>query len=202
MNTHTIDTLDPSTLQVGDIVFIRVANVLFRQVAEATLSWTSHVGMLDRRVGDDWIVAESAVPWSRYGRLSRFIHRSEQGRCAILRLKEPLDPAAQRRLQQEARRRISVPYHFGFDLDARRQFCSKFVYEVYRDALGVHIGEVESFRKLLDKNPAGAVNFWKLWFLGRIPWERRTITPGSQYESELLQTVYETPGLAPHRLAS
>jgi hypothetical protein len=183
--------IDPDALQTGDIIFIRVANFLYRRVADATASWTSHVGMVHRREGAEWLVAESAVPWSRYSPLTRFISRSEAGRCAVMRLKSPPDAHAQKKLQDEAERRMGQWYHFGFDLGARRQFCSKFVYEVYRDALGVNIGTIESFRELLERNPASPLTFWKIWFLGRIPWERRTITPGSQYQSDLLERVCE-----------
>src|SRR5690348_8276010 len=135
--------VNAADLQVGDLVFIRIANFLYRRVADATMSWTSHVGMIDHREGDEWIVAESKVPRSRYCPLSRFVGRSEKGRWAALRLRSPLDESAQARLQQEARRRMGKWYHLGFDLDSRHQFCSKFVYEVYRDALGVDIGKVE-----------------------------------------------------------
>src|SRR5579864_4388029 len=84
--------------QMGDLVFIRIANFLYRRVAETTRSWISHVGMIDHREGSEWIVAESTVPWSCYCPLSRFIRRSEQGRFAVLRLRAPLDAAAQARL--------------------------------------------------------------------------------------------------------
>ena len=181
----------PAELCVGDLVFIRIANFLYRRIAATTNSWTAHVGMIAGREGDEWIVAESAVPWSRYGSLTRFVRRSAGGRWAVLRLREPLDAAAQTRLQTEARRRMGIWYHFGFDLDSRNQFCSKFVYEVYRDALGVHLGTIQSFRDLLTRNPNSPLAFWKLWFLGRIPWERRTITPASLYECDLLQSVFE-----------
>lgn len=178
--------------QVGDIVFIRMANFLYRRVAQASNSWTAHVGMINHWDGKDWIVAESAVPLSRYCSLSRFLRRSERGQFAILRLKTPIDLAAQERLQKEARARMGKWYHFGFDFDSPRQFCSKFVHEVYRDAMGVNIGSVETFRELLARNPTAPQTFWKMWFLGRIPWERRTITPGSQFESDLLRRVAGT----------
>jgi len=175
--------------QVGDLVFIRIANFLYRRVAEATNSWMSHVGMIHHRADTDWIVAESTVPFSRYSPLSRFLRRTEGGQWAVLRLKAALDLSAQARLQQEARWRMGKWYHLGFDLDSRHQFCSKFVYEVYQSALGVNIGSIESFRELLARNPSSSVSFWRMWFLGRIPWDRRTITPSSQYQSDLLRLV-------------
>lgn len=186
MSELTIQTDD---YRVGDIVFIRVSNFLYRRVADATCSWTSHVGMIDHREGEEWFVAESAVPRSRYSSLSRFLRRSEGGRFAIMRLRSPIDEAGQARLQEEAKRRMGKWYTFGFDMDSRHQYCSKFVYEVYRDALAVSIGKVETFRDLLERNPNSPLAFWRMWFLGRIPWNRRTITPGSQFECDLLQQV-------------
>ena len=62
--------------------------------------------MIYGRDADDWLVAESAVPLSRYTPLSRFLRRSEQGRCAIKRLQSPLDGPAQKRLQEAAARRM------------------------------------------------------------------------------------------------
>jgi hypothetical protein len=184
--------IDPFRLQIGDIVFIRIGNFLYRRVAEATQSWTSHVGMIVEREGSEWIVAESAVPRSRYCSLSCFLERSEAGHYSIKRLKTSLDGGAIERLQTEAGRRMGKWYHLGFKMDSSRQFCSKFIYEVYQEALGVKIGTLESFRELLGKNLSNPLLFWKLWFCGWIPWARLTITPANQYESELLETVYES----------
>src|SRR6266851_9294654 len=107
--THS--TIDESNLQIGDIVFIRIANFLYRRVAEATQSWTSHVGMIVERRDSEWVVAESAVPRSRYCSLSRFLKRSEAGQCSIKRLKTPLDAGAFERLQAGAARRMGKWYH-------------------------------------------------------------------------------------------
>ena len=199
---HSTKAAAPATdlLQVGDIVFIRVGNFLYRRVAAATLSWTSHVGMVHHRAGDEWMIAESAVPRSRFCSLSRFIHRSQQGVVSIKRLREAPDAQAQAKLAEAATRRLGRWYHLGFDLDSRMQFCSKFVHEIYREAMGVELGTIENFRQLLSKNPRTSLRFWRCWFLGRIPWHRRTVTPASLYESPLLETVYEhlptmpTPG--------
>src|SRR5262249_56748287 len=109
--------LNKEGLQIGDIVFIRIGNFLYRRVADATRSWTSHVGMIIRREGDEWIVAESAVPLSRYYPLLGFIGRSAGSQCAIKRLKSPMDTSAPKRLQVEAARRMRKWYHLGFDLD-------------------------------------------------------------------------------------
>ena len=184
--------LDADSLEVGDIVFIRIANFLYRRVAEATLSWTSHVGYLHSR-GDDgeWLVAESAVPRVVLCPLSKFIARSDQGMFAVRRLEGGLGEAQKLGLQRAADIRMGELYGLGFNYDSSRQFCSKFVHVAYKEAVGVDIGQVESFRELLTSNPGSPTWFWRLWFWGFIPWQRRTVTPASQLIDPQLATVFD-----------
>lgn len=178
-------------LQVGDIVFIRVANFLYRRVAQATGSWTSHVGVIHSQKDGVWKVAESTVPFSRITTLEKFIKRSENGIVSIKRLPAQLTDAEKSRLQKAAEQRLGVLYHLGFDHDSKYMYCSKFVYKVYKQALNLEIGEIENFRSLINKQPDLPLTFWKLWFFGNIPWERNTLSPGSQYKSDLLLTVHD-----------
>ncbi|MEM8549899.1 MAG: YebB family permuted papain-like enzyme [Verrucomicrobiota bacterium] len=182
-------TPDPDSLRAGDIVFIRIANFLYRRVAEATRSWTSHVGFLHHREGEAWMVAESAIPRVRLTPLPSFLARSDRGQYAITRLHSEINEEAAEKLRRAASSRMGTLYHLGFKYDSPRQFCSKFVYDCYRDALDVRIGRLETFRELLASNPDSPLWFWRLWFWGRIPWERRTITPASQLEDPQLTTV-------------
>ncbi|MCS5622604.1 MAG: hypothetical protein NZ735_01405, partial [Candidatus Marinimicrobia bacterium] len=48
-----------------------------------------------------------------------------------------------------------------------------------------------TFKSLLKQNPNQDLSFWRVWFWGFIPWDRKTITPDSQYKSERLETIYE-----------
>lgn len=73
-----------------------------------------------------------------------------------------------------------------------RQFCSKFVFDILHEALSVRVGKIETFRELLQKNPDASLTFWKCWFLGSIPWSRRTITPGSLWRNPDLALIYHS----------
>jgi hypothetical protein len=75
----------------------------------------------------------------------------------------------------------------GFNLASRRQFCSRFVREVIQEATGIAPGNVETFESLLKRNPQHGLSFWRLWFFGRIPWQRETVTPASLLESPHLR---------------
>ncbi|MFT3735139.1 MAG: YebB family permuted papain-like enzyme [Rhodocyclaceae bacterium] len=178
-------------LRIGDVVFIRLPVLLFRKVANATASWTNHVGIVIGQENGEWMVAESCVPFARKRRFRDFVARSEHQHYVVRRLHTPLSPPQGLRLQAAVSARLGTLYHTGFALHSRRQFCSKFVFEVLREACGQQIGEIETFATLLGRNPQTSLAFWRLWFFGRIPWLRETITPGSQLACPRLQTVFE-----------
>ncbi|WP_081082350.1 YebB family permuted papain-like enzyme [Burkholderia diffusa] len=180
-----------STLQPGDVVFIRVRARPFREVAAATGSWTNHVGVVVAKSGANASVAESTFPLSRTTDFRRFVARSEQGRVAIARLRTPLTPRQRIRLSEAARRRSGIVYDTGFNLHSRGQFCSRFVREVLAEATEVHVGEVESFAHLLMRQPTASLGFWRLWYFGRIPWMRETVTPASLLRSPALQVFFD-----------
>jgi len=178
-------------LDVGDLVFIRIPLLPFRKVADTTLSWTNHVGIVVDVSGSEPVIAESRVPLSGATSLARFVRRSEGGRLAVARLKGTLAGGARRRLPRAARKRYGILYDTGFNLHSRRQFCSRFVREVLDEATGIRLGEEENFSTLLARNPQADQKFWRLWYLGAIPWQRKTVTPASLLRDERLQVHFD-----------
>jgi hypothetical protein len=182
-------------LRAGDVIFTRIAGAPFRQIADATHTWTNHVGIV---VGYDCygaVVAESRIPLSRQTRFVAFMRRSAQGRVAVLRLRRSLSEAEIWRLQRAARCRLGRLYDTGFNLQSRRQFCSRFVHEVLQDSTGVAVGDIAKFRDLFERNRGVDLRLWNAWFFGRIPWERTTITPADIYASPLLEVVFDGSGV-------
>ncbi|MBV8208932.1 MAG: YebB family permuted papain-like enzyme [Burkholderiaceae bacterium] len=180
-----------ASVRVGDLVFARIPALPFRRVAAATQTWTNHVGIVVDTEGREPAVAESKIPVSGVTTLSRFVRRSEGSRTAVLRLKDPLTASQQQAIAAAARKRYWIFYDAGFNLFSRRQFCSRFVREVVHEATGAMIGEVESFSTLFADNPQADIGFWRLWFFGRIPWARQTVTPVSLLQSPHLTPVFD-----------
>jgi Permuted papain-like amidase enzyme, YaeF/YiiX, C92 family len=178
-------------LTVGDLVFIRIPVLPFRRVAAATNTWTNHVGIVVDTSGAEPSVAESTFPLSGTRALSRFIGRSEGRRAAVARLRHPLSLEQRKAVAAAARKRSAIFYDTGFNLSSRRQFCSRFVREVLFEATGTLVGEVESFSTLFARNPQADLGFWRLWFFGRIPWARQTVTPVSLLHSPHLTNVFD-----------
>ena len=194
MNNSTLDQLEQQVtaqLKQGDILFISIDAFLYKQVARGTGSWCSHVGFVVKEQGR-WLVLESKVPRVAATPLREFLARTCSSEVAVRRLKRPLTDSDIGRLKQAAAEREGGWYHLGFNYDSSRQFCSKFVHQVFQQALGVELGEVQTLRQLLDQNPQASVGFWRAWYLGFIPWQRRTVTPASQLADPQLDTVFST----------
>lgn len=178
-------------LSVGDVVFIRVGALPFDKISQATQSWVNHVGIVVDISGDQAVIAESAFPLSRRTRLEKFVRRSRQQQVAVARLAIPLSDEQRSAVVAASKARLGVLYDTGFNIESERQYCSRFVHEVLDQATGVRVGDVESFRALLARHPETGLGFWQLWFFGRIPWDRQTVTPASLYRSEALHQVFE-----------
>ncbi|MEP6609704.1 MAG: YebB family permuted papain-like enzyme [Burkholderiaceae bacterium] len=175
--------------EIGDLVFIRVRAAVFMQVAEATGSWTNHVGVVID--AESALIAESKFPLSGTTTLTRFVRRSAGGRVAVARLRRGLNPMQQRRVVEAANRRSGSVYDTGFNLDSRRQFCSRYAREVLAEATGKHLGEIQTFTDLLQHHRDAALWFWQLWYFGRIPWHRETVTPASLLQSPEVEIVFD-----------
>jgi hypothetical protein len=178
-------------LQVGDLVFIRVSALPFAKVAAATGSWTNHVGVVIDTSGPEPILGESTFPLSKRTALSRFVARSEGGRVAVRRLATPLTDAQRDHVRRAAEARMGIHYDTGFDLHSRGQFCSRYAREVLREATGASVGDTETFAHLLERNPQAGLGFWRVWYLGAIPWARETVTPASVLESTRLRSIFD-----------
>lgn len=179
-------------LEVGDIVFTCVAAFLFRNISKASLCWSNHVGIIIGHDGNDYVVAESCIPFSKKTSLTKFIKRSKNQHVAIRRLSTTLSTEQQTSIVDHIPPKLGILYHLGFDYDSKRQYCSKFVYQIYKEALNIEVGNIETFEQLIKTNPNASLLFWKIWFFGRIPWQRRTVTPASLWFYPTLETIYDS----------
>lgn len=192
--TENLNRLEKEVLgeiQEGDILFISIDSFLYKQVAKGTGSWCSHVGFAIKE-GDDWFVLESALPFVTKCPLRKFLKRTCNSEFAMRRLKSGLTNDQIEALKKNANKRMGKLYHLGFKYDSSREFCSKFVHNVFKETLSIEIGKVQTLKELLEENPQASVGFWRAWFFGFIPWSRRTVTPASQLVDEKLVTVLGT----------
>lgn len=67
-------------------------------------------------------------------------------------------------IMEQVPARLNKFYHTGFKYESSRQFCSKFVFDIYKEALCIPVGDIETFEELLHSNPDAKLAFWKFWF--------------------------------------
>lgn len=175
-------------VQEGDLVFTAIPNYLFEKVADGTGSWTSHVGIVFKDKDGKLIVAESKVPKVKETPFCAFLKRSKKYKYEIRRYRRPLASAEVYTMQLTAQTHFGKLYDLGFNLDSNRMFCSKFVFLLYQ-SIGIPIGNVQTFQELLQSRPQTDLSFWRFWYLGRIPWTRRTVTPASVLADPSFNTV-------------
>lgn len=198
--TRTLREL-AATMRVGDLVFIRIRFPPFTAIASATDTWTNHVGIVVEFNSSGPIIAESRFPLSRRSPLTAYVRRSENGRVAVLRLPRRLTEEESERVRAAVHVRLGCLYDTGFNIDSRRQFCSKFVREVLKEACGESLGGIITLGALLAQRPETDLRLCKLWYFGKIPWTRRTVTPASLYFDPALQVAFDGT-LRDHRCAS
>ncbi len=175
-----------SHLNEGDLIFLDIDSVIFEQVAVATQTWTSHVGIAVYEEG--WYVAESALLKSRKTPLCKYLSRTQDERFEVRRLKKYLSVSNLAILKDYLESQMGIFYDTGFDYDSSQLFCSKLVYDAFQN-IGIEVGQIKTFQTVLDENPNGGLTFWQVWFLGSIPWDRRTVTPKDQLVDDDFFTV-------------
>lgn len=175
-----------SQLNEGDLIFLDIDSAIFEQVAVATKTWTSHVGIAVYEEG--WYVAESALLKSRKTPLCKYLSRTQDERFEVRRLKKYLSVSDLAILKDYLESQMGIFYDTGFDYDSSQLFCSKLVYDAFQN-IGIEVGQIKTFKAVLDENPEGSLTFWQVWFLGSIPWERRTVTPKDQLVDDEFFTV-------------
>lgn len=115
--------------------------------------------------------------------------RSAGQRYAVRRLCGGLTVEQKLAIVEQVPVRLNKFYHTGFKYESSRQFCSKFVFDIYKEALCIPVGDIETFEELLHSNPNAKLTFWKFWFLGSIPWDRKTVTPASLWLHPNLELI-------------
>lgn len=189
--------------QPGDVLFISLpGHPFYSQIEKAMDFWSGHVGIVLKNELGDLYVSESTYPFSKDTNFCDFVNKAKT-KIAVRRLKnKSLSVNDLEDIKAATKTRLGYYYDLGFNLDSSKQFCSKFVYEVFDEALGIEIGKIETFQELLDshidtRRRDEARAFFEVWFfrwaipgIPNIPWERRTVTPKSQYYDHDLTTVY------------
>src|SRR6185295_15519695 len=173
-------------LRDGDIIFHTSRSAQSAAIQRATHSPYSHMGVVLYRDGKPFVF--EAIATVRYTPLASWVARGDGGRYVVKRLKRPLQPAELKKLREAAKSYVAKPYDLYFEWSDARIYCSELVWKMYRDALGIEIGELQKLRDFDLTDPAVKAKMRERYGKA-VPFDERVISPVSIFESSLLKTV-------------
>lgn len=171
--------------RTGDFLFQSLAHEpLIDAIEGSTGSPFSHCGIVARR-GDRWMVIEAIGPvketplplWIAQGRDNAFV---------AYRLRAPLAEKVPA-IIAAAERYKGRPYDIHYDMDDARIYCSELIYKSVRDATGSKLGRLRTLGELNWRPHEEVIRGIEN---GRLPLDRRMITPRDLSEAPELQEVF------------
>ncbi|MFW5701215.1 MAG: YiiX family permuted papain-like enzyme, partial [Cyclobacteriaceae bacterium] len=139
-----------SGFQNGDIIFQTSKSGQSKAIQIATGSKYSHMGIIYKQ-GNDFFVYEAVQP-VKLTPLKEWINRGEKGHYVVKRIKNSekiLTPEALMKMKRIGEKYVGKDYDLYFEWSDSRIYCSELVWKIYKEAVGLEIGELE---KLGDFN--------------------------------------------------
>lgn len=169
----------------GDIAFQSLAhNPLIDAIEGSTGSPFSHCGIL-HHAGAEWVVIQAIgpvkeTPWAEWIAQARDRHYTVYRLKEAHRAKIPAFIAAAQ--SYEGR-----PYDIHYDMDDAAIYCSELIYKAFQRATGQELGRLQALGDLQWQPYAEVI---KQIEGGKLPLERKMITPRSLSEAAQLEKVY------------
>lgn len=173
-------------LRDGDIIFHTSRSSQSEAIQRATRSPYSHVGVIMHREGRPFVYEAAATV--RHTPLAQWIARGIGGKYVVRRLDEPLTPAQIRKLKAAASRHEGKTYDLYFEWSDERIYCSELVWKIYRDALGIELGDLQKLREFDLTHPAVRAKMRERYG-DKVPLEEDVISPAALFESAHLVTA-------------
>ncbi|MFO1527633.1 MAG: YiiX family permuted papain-like enzyme [Turneriella sp.] len=179
-------------LRNGDIIFQETKSAQSKAIKLATHSRYSHVGIVYFQKGRP-VVFEAVQP-VKATNLKTFLSRSVGGHYVVKRLKNAdatLTKQVLARMEKEGRKFLGKNYDWIFGWSDARIYCSELVWKIYQRGAGIELSPTKKLREFDLSHPAVRAKM-KERYGTKIPLDEPVVAPGQLFESELLETVYES----------
>lgn len=177
-------------LRDGDIIFQTSLSSQSKAIQLATKSKYSHMGIIHKQ-GDEIYVFEAIQP-VKLTPLNEWIARGENGHYVVKRLKNYdniLTDDVLNKMKSVGEKYKGKNYDLYFEWSDDRIYCSELVWKIYKQAIGIEIGELQKIREF-DLSDPRVKNKIKERYGENLPEEELVISPASMFESDLLYSVY------------
>jgi hypothetical protein len=169
----------------GDVIFQSLPhNALIDAIEGATESPFSHCGILHRQNGG-WLVIEAIGPVKETP-LDAWVARGREQHYTAFRLREKYHPKIPEFVKM-AQTYEGLPYDIHYDLDDAAIYCSELIYKSFRRVTGEEMGRLQMLGELKWLPYTDVI---KQIEGGRLPLERKMITPRSLSEAAQLEKIF------------
>ena len=178
--------------QSGDIIFQISKSQQSKAIQMATHSQYSHVGVIFINRGRTYVY--EAVQPVKLTPIDEWIKRGENEHFVVKRLKnanEILTKENQKKLQNEGLKFIGRKYDLYFGWSDKRIYCSELVWKIYKRALKIEVGKIDSLKNFDLENDIVKKKL-KERYGKKIPLDMKVISPAAIFASEELETVYDS----------
>ena len=177
--------------QNGDIIFQTSRSSQSVAIQRATKSRYSHVGIVYIKNGHPFVF--EAIEPVKLTPLGDFVARGDGGHYVVKRLSN-----AKERLTSEALERMLMigkgfegrHYDLYFEWSDDRIYCSELVWKIYKRALDIEVGELQTMGEFDLSDPLVRAKVRER-FGESLPKNETVISPAAIFASDRLVTVYE-----------
>ncbi|MCD4750203.1 MAG: YiiX family permuted papain-like enzyme [Thermoanaerobaculales bacterium] len=175
----------------GDIIFHTSQSGQSVAIQKATQSRYSHMGIVYLR--DQQAYVFEAVEPVKSTLLRDWIGRGVGGHFVVKRLhnaSEVLTSDTLDRMLEVGEAFKGKHYDLYFEWSDDRIYCSELVWKVYKRALDLEIGDLQTISEFDLSDPAIKAKVQERWG-GPPPADETVISPAAMFNSEVLRTVFE-----------
>jgi uncharacterized protein YycO len=173
-------------LHDGDLIFQTSRSSQSLAIQRATGSVWSHMGMIEIRNGQPYVLEASATV--RYTPLNRWVAFGVGRHFVVKRLAEAVTPADAANLDGAGAGFLGRPYDLTFEWSDERMYCSELVWKIYDRALGIDIGTLQKIRDFNLTDPTVA-KLMKQRYGDAVPLDEPVIAPVAMFNSPLLVQI-------------
>jgi len=183
------DISDVLNLQNGDIIFQTSKSDQSKAIQLATHSKYSHMGIVYETNGA-YFVYEAVQP-VKLTKLNDWIKRGENSHYVVKRLKnskELLTNENIKKMKAVGEKFKGKDYDTYFEWSDDKIYCSELVWKIYKEALGIEIGELQEL-KTFDLTSKAVEAKMRERYGDKIPMDEKVVSPGNMFDSEKLTTI-------------
>ncbi|MGD2154371.1 MAG: YiiX family permuted papain-like enzyme [Gemmatimonadales bacterium] len=175
----------------GDIVFQTSRSAQSSAIQKVTGSKYSHMGIVYVTDGEPYVY--EAVEPVRLTPLSEWVARGVGGQFVARRLADAdvfLSDRALQRMLEVGRQFEGKHYDLYFEWSDERVYCSELVWKIYKRALDLEIGRLQTIAEFDLSDPVVRSRIEER-FGGPPAQDETVISPAAMFSSDLLVTAYE-----------